>query len=474
MKIGRNAPCPCGSGKKYKKCCLAQDETINFQVARDKKMLEKVNRELIAFDEKQDFDSDFGQASNRYFDLDYPFREESSDDEEDDEGEGWSDDDIDHDSLDFLNWFALDYILQDGCRVIDHFLHQGEDCLTQEEKQLALLLNDSYPSLYEIIETIPGKGIKLKDLLMDRELFVYEKSATEQLYKSLVISARIIAMNTHNYIVDIGPIFPPLAAKELIDDIQAELNDHLEEYNEVMTMPAFLKEMGGEFIKRFHLYWEEERQRMFISNLHTTDGDKLVFVTTYYEVLDFASARLGLNCFPGLDVLEDTENEYKAHWIVETPDGPMPSVIYGDITLTAKRLTLECKSHERLSMGKELLAEHLGISIKQKVDKIQDASQMMNESFKNPPKPSAEPPISSKEINEALAQYYEEHYRKWPDKEIPALNNKTPRQAANDPELREKLICLLKEFDCMEERRKRGGEYSYDMNKVRKELGLIQ
>ena len=21
-KVGRNAPCPCGSGKKYKKCCL--------------------------------------------------------------------------------------------------------------------------------------------------------------------------------------------------------------------------------------------------------------------------------------------------------------------------------------------------------------------------------------------------------------------------------------------------------------------
>ena len=25
-KIGRNAPCPCGSGKKYKKCCLGKDE----------------------------------------------------------------------------------------------------------------------------------------------------------------------------------------------------------------------------------------------------------------------------------------------------------------------------------------------------------------------------------------------------------------------------------------------------------------
>lgn len=26
MSVGRNAPCPCGSGKKYKKCCLKSDE----------------------------------------------------------------------------------------------------------------------------------------------------------------------------------------------------------------------------------------------------------------------------------------------------------------------------------------------------------------------------------------------------------------------------------------------------------------
>jgi len=26
MSIGRNDPCPCGSGKKYKKCCEAKDE----------------------------------------------------------------------------------------------------------------------------------------------------------------------------------------------------------------------------------------------------------------------------------------------------------------------------------------------------------------------------------------------------------------------------------------------------------------
>jgi tetratricopeptide (TPR) repeat protein len=29
--IGRNDPCPCGSGKKYKKCCLARDEAARFR-----------------------------------------------------------------------------------------------------------------------------------------------------------------------------------------------------------------------------------------------------------------------------------------------------------------------------------------------------------------------------------------------------------------------------------------------------------
>lgn len=32
-RIGRNAPCPCGSGKKYKKCCLKSRESDHVGVA---------------------------------------------------------------------------------------------------------------------------------------------------------------------------------------------------------------------------------------------------------------------------------------------------------------------------------------------------------------------------------------------------------------------------------------------------------
>ena len=35
-KIGRNAPCPCGSGKKYKKCCLLNQNEAKRHSAKKK------------------------------------------------------------------------------------------------------------------------------------------------------------------------------------------------------------------------------------------------------------------------------------------------------------------------------------------------------------------------------------------------------------------------------------------------------
>jgi tetratricopeptide (TPR) repeat protein len=37
-KPGRNDPCPCGSGKKYKKCCLAKDEADERVELADEKL----------------------------------------------------------------------------------------------------------------------------------------------------------------------------------------------------------------------------------------------------------------------------------------------------------------------------------------------------------------------------------------------------------------------------------------------------
>jgi tetratricopeptide (TPR) repeat protein len=59
-KISRNAPCPCGSGKKYKKCCLLRKEAESLE---QRKLLEQnIGKALIEVD-------DLDELSNRVLEL---------------------------------------------------------------------------------------------------------------------------------------------------------------------------------------------------------------------------------------------------------------------------------------------------------------------------------------------------------------------------------------------------------------------
>jgi tetratricopeptide (TPR) repeat protein len=49
-KISRNAPCPCGSGKKYKKCCLQQDEKRSLHQSPSVRNMEDIFDEYNGLD----------------------------------------------------------------------------------------------------------------------------------------------------------------------------------------------------------------------------------------------------------------------------------------------------------------------------------------------------------------------------------------------------------------------------------------
>jgi hypothetical protein len=55
-KVGRNDPCPCGSGKKYKKCCLDKKELIDnsSMLENDNKSFEETLEEAYFFAEPGD------------------------------------------------------------------------------------------------------------------------------------------------------------------------------------------------------------------------------------------------------------------------------------------------------------------------------------------------------------------------------------------------------------------------------------
>lgn len=66
-KIGRNEPCPCGSGKKYKRCCLHQDEAAAAEraAAAAAQAAAQSAPPVFAWDDDDGLDD----ASNRVVDL---------------------------------------------------------------------------------------------------------------------------------------------------------------------------------------------------------------------------------------------------------------------------------------------------------------------------------------------------------------------------------------------------------------------
>src|SRR6266705_280479 len=52
-KIGRNDPCPCGSGKKYKRCCLEQQSATDSFWARQRNASDKLTRDMLRFAERR-------------------------------------------------------------------------------------------------------------------------------------------------------------------------------------------------------------------------------------------------------------------------------------------------------------------------------------------------------------------------------------------------------------------------------------
>jgi len=63
MKIGRNDPCPCGSGKKYKKCCWASDEAARVQEAASRTEALEAEQGAQAADAKRAAGSQAGGGS---------------------------------------------------------------------------------------------------------------------------------------------------------------------------------------------------------------------------------------------------------------------------------------------------------------------------------------------------------------------------------------------------------------------------
>jgi hypothetical protein len=143
----------------------------------------------------------------------------------------------------------------------------------------------------------------------------------------------------------------------------------------------------------------------------------------------------------------------------------------GTFVLDGDRLVFETTSEQRAARGRAFLEALVGDAVRFRATRIEDAWKAAGDrSGSRKPGPSAEvPPEIEAQV---VADFYEKHYRSWPDTPLPALGGRTPRHAARLKTARPQLIALLKDMETRAERQRREGRPAYDFSWMWQELDL--
>ena len=154
------------------------------------------------------------------------------------------------------------------------------------------------------------------------------------------------------------------------------------------------------------------------------EGDEVEFSSARYAILDEKAVRSALDRSKAFtrDAYPDSYG-----WLDEVEHAPGERRAYGSVKIDGGKLTLACISRERLERGKELLADLAGAHLRHLGDDFRTVEDATLDSGKAPEVPRE---LELEIVRQALAQ----HYQKWLDMRLPALDGKTPREAARTPQ----------------------------------------
>jgi hypothetical protein len=470
---GRNDPCPCGSGKKFKKCCGkaspanlrlmdlpptpapgGPDEEQEDPRGPESRLHERLFSELLQAGRNSMTRSGEERALVRF--LGPGFKGHSVASAIPRMDPPWV---IDA----FFEWLVFDFRGGGGRTHLETFLKRKGRTFGGVSRELLERSASTFMSLYRIEEVRPEEGFTLKDLFLGSTVEVRERSATRQLVRWDLIGARLMEMDGALRLTGGIIPFPPREKRNLLEEMEEEYV-RFRAVHSGASREAFLKERG-EFIYRL----ARKSLDAPLPKLVTGDGEALVFCRAHYQVEEEDGLTAKLEAIPGLEAEAGSGIWFR--WVEPIDEG---SRSLGSVEVKRDRLVLECMSEGRLARGKSLLEEHLGGAITHRGDSVQDPWAAVAERKEGSPRSDQEetPAIPPEVEAEILHQFMDQHYREWPDVPIPALGGKTPREAVAGEEGRAQVADLIREIEHAEARQQRTRGIFYDISWMWEELGL--
>ncbi|WP_347331320.1 YecA family protein [Marinimicrobium locisalis] len=475
-KTGRNDPCPCGSGRKYKKCCLPKQAPPVSDLSRQRlRKTEGTLVEPMLAHAKEVYGQNFMIAAWEEFTVgyDWPLSEDTPEVE-----------------TIFLPWvlynwepYNEDLPPEEAPEVTEtiaeHYLEHGGRRLDDYTQRFIKAACAQPYSFFVVTDIAPNQSLKLKDLLLGREVTVLERMATEDLNPGDILYSRIVTLDGATVMLGCAPIIiPPSEATNLL----AVRDSYTTAYGplDLETLHLLdpdLRELYGEF-----------RESVFNPvppELVNTDGDPLTFITLCYE----------LSCTPGeaveaLKTLNTRNGGSEEEVLAEAqydPAGTLTNAFFrwlrrdsahhaglgvtvlGHITIDGNRLEVEVNSYPRATSIKRRIGQRLGRKRARLVEEKEGSlDELGSLEPPHPEEPGSQELMESPEVQQAMAEMSRAHWEQWLDSPLPALEGKTPREAARTAKGRERLELLLLDF----EGRAQGDVFAPDVDALREALGL--
>ncbi len=450
-QAGRNDPCPCGSGKKYKKCCVNKERFQPALVCSKHEESAAVGK-LVSFSERSSFD----KARKQAMEVFWPEQLLRNHTQEEIQAILA----MEHNHVNFMGWFLFDRADDESRTIADLFLASRPPGLSDAQVVHLRRLKAAYCRPYEVRKVFPDKGFEMLDIWTGRDVFVRERAATRSVHRWDLVIARLLryADGVHEIAGSLF-VFPAQWRKTVTERLDEEYHEF---YDRERTTDR--RRFFHSICHLFHHWWLELVAFPPLPELRTSDGELVAPGKAVFQVRDQQALREALCSIPGI------EEAGPGQYVWQKPE---PSQTHlGSIRLTGSELVLETLSSERLELGKTLLHERAGGLLSLRETIITGQRKFLEEARR---KAIAEGPSLSNddERNDALNRqllphYFLEHYRKWMDQPIAVLENHTPRQAVHVKRLRPLLVDLLKEIENAHSR----GDQPYDVSWLWNELGI--
>jgi tetratricopeptide (TPR) repeat protein len=423
---GRNDPCWCGSGAKYKKCHLSADEQARRDSSAGDAMFGRLFQDLMrAARQWDDPKLTHARQAGRLF-------------------YGGAEDDA------FGKWYVCDFRL-DGVAetVLERYLRERDNRLGMRERAVLESWRDSLYSLYQVQKVEPGRGVELQDLCSSDRMFVHDVSSSRRFVKWDCALCRLELLDGKWYLGANALLVPRSILDEFRETIRSEASQ------------AGLSEQ--DWVRRNSHKLHGTVTEIFAARgtpeIRNYEGDRLESCSASYQLAgDEAAAIAGLLRCPEFEEVEDGN----LAWL--EPGGADARRSYGTIAIRGGRLRLECNSRKRLERGRSLIEEHAGAHLKHLGDSLETLEAAMK---RTKPEPVKAPTEAEKQV---VAQFKERHYRTWPDHPLPALDGKSPREAMQTAAGKRAVAGIIRDMENNEMRRQ--DDAPFDFSILRASLGL--